>query len=601
MVFKKLRKNLRSVEFGYKLLALFLVVFIFPLVLFGIISYQNLNKTLQKNAIDYNNDKATQVNDKIDVFFAELQATVSSLQADYNFIDQVLKSEEDFSSTLEYINRDESVYNKISNILIQNNELISVYVYVDGSDAFYINFHSSVDTSYNPDTESWYKNIINGAERSTLLTRMADKQSSDRTEVVPYVSIIDPSIESQPRDAKIILQLNIDEYFAEEFLETPANEMTELYILESDKRILAESSNASIDDMSSSGFDFSQEQGVDLNAKYQGEKLLVSHIQNEASGLIVVAVSSNENVMNSSEDYRAILIFFTAAMLILFVIVSIVISIGVSRPIKNLKKIISDVEKGNLEAIEQSSIGSGSWLMSSHFDQYVKTINELLKQINEHINKRHEQEIKILQAQINPHFIYNTLNTIKWLAKFEENEKTQEGITALIQLLKSTIKFGRNFTSIEEEIQQINDYIKIQRLRYDDSFSVEIDVSEDIKKYKTLKFMLQPIVENAIFHGIDHEKKNGIIIIKIQKTGEDLEYTIKDNGCGMSEKQAEKIIDMASNGTFTGIGIQNVSERIKKYFGESYGVKITSKEGEGTSVTATIPALLYEEDIQETE
>ncbi len=348
--------------------------------------------------------------------------------------------------------------------------------------------------------------------------------------------------------------------------------------------------------MGSAGFDFRMVHGVDLNARYGNERLLVSHIINDESGLIVAAISNNEIIMDASKDYRTTLILFTAAMLILFIIVSVVISIGVSRPIKNLKKLIGDVEKGNLEAIQKSSIGGSSWLMSAHFDQYVKTINELLKQINEHINKRHEQEIKILQAQINPHFIYNTLNTIKWLAKFEGNEKTEEGITALIQLLKSTIQFGRNFTSIEEELQQINDYIKIQMLRYDDSFSVKIEADKKLYKYKTLKFMLQPIVENAIFHGIDHEKKNGLIEIKIVKENNDIIYTISDNGCGMNEKQISVLTAKAKNNTFTGIGIQNVSERIKKYFGEKYGIKILSKKGEGTKIIATVPALLYEQE-----
>ena len=594
MVFKKFRENIKGVELGYKLLALFLVVFIFPLVLFGVLSYQNMNKTLQKNAIDYNNDKIALVNTNIDSFFKELNTTVNSLQADNNFINRLLMQESDFESTIDYINRDESIYNKISNILIQNKELVSVYVYVDGGDAFYVNFHSSVDTEYSPEDENWYKSLIAGSGEPMLLQKMTDRQSVDKTKVVPYVSVIEAGNEEDIFKPKIVLQLNVSENFAGEFIETPANEVTELYILEANKSILASSSSSTIDNMS--GFDFYIDQGVDLNAKYADDRLLVSHIINNSSGLIVVALSNNENIMDASKDYRTILVLFTVAMLILFIIVSVVISIGVSRPIKNLKKLISDVEKGSLEAIQQDSMGGSSWLMSAHFDQYVKTINELLKQINEHINKRHEQEIKILQAQINPHFIYNTLNTIKWLAKYEGNEKTEEGITALIQLLKSTIQFGRNYTSIEEEIQQIGDYIKIQKLRYDDSFSVDIEADRALYKYKTLKFMLQPIVENAIFHGIDHEKKNGHIGIKIEKHNNDIVYTISDNGCGMNEKQVANISGRAKNNTFTGIGIQNVSERIKKYFGEKYGIEISSKKGEGTKITATIPALLYDED-----
>lgn len=595
MVFRKFRQNLRGVDLGYKLLALFLVVFIFPLVLFGVLSYQNLNKTLQRNAINYNNDKVALMSDKIGGFFEELKTTVNTLQADYNFINHLLMQESDFESTIDYINRDEKIYNKLSNILINNKELVSVYVYVDGGDSFYVNFHSSVNTDYTPEDEYWYQDLVASSGEPILLRKMTDRQSVDSTLVVPYVSIINNEAENGFSKSKIILQLNISEKFANKFIETPTNEATELYILEANKNMLASSSNATKQNMDFAGFDFSLAQGVDLSAQYESESMLVSHINNDSSGLIVIALSYNESIMNASKDYRIILILFTAAMLILFIIVSVVISIGVSRPIKNLKKLIGDVEKGNLEVIQQDTIRSSSWLMSAHFNQYVKTINELLKQINEHITKRHEQEIKILQAQINPHFIYNTLNTIKWVAKFEGNEKTEDGITALIKLLKSTIQFGRNFTSIEEEVQQICDYIKIQRLRYDDSFTVDIKVNKKLNKYKTLKFMLQPIVENAIFHGIDHEKKNGYIGIKIEKDGNKIIYTISDNGCGMNKKQVANLTGR-KNSTFTGIGIQNVSERIKKYFGEKYGISILSKEGVGTRIVATIPALLYDQN-----
>ncbi len=223
MFLRRLRKNLKGVELGYKLLALFLIVFIFPLVLFGLLSYQNLNKTLQKNAIDYNNDKIVQVNAKIDDFFEELNTTVNSLQADYGFINNVLMQESDFESTIDYINRDESIYNKISNILIQNNELVSVYVYVDGGDAFYINFHSSIDTEYSPESESWYKRLISGSGEPVLLQKMTDKQSEDKTKVVPYVSIIRPGTEEENQETKIVLQLNISQDFTTEFIETPTN------------------------------------------------------------------------------------------------------------------------------------------------------------------------------------------------------------------------------------------------------------------------------------------------------------------------------------------------------------------------------------------
>lgn len=598
MGFKKFWNNIKSIELGYKLLILFLVVFILPLILFGVISYQNMKNTLQSNAIDYNNDKIMQVNESIDAFFSHLDSTINSLEADYNFINQIVKQESDFESTIDYINRDESINNTISNILIENKDLESVYVYVDKADSFYLNFHSSIDTDYSPKEEGWYKKLASGEIGKLLLPKTKDKQSSDSTTIIPYVGIIEPSVKVDSELPKMIIQMNITPDFASGFLANLTNDSTEMYILDAHNSIIANTANASIEDFEFVRQELDSENGVNLDVDYEDKHLLVSHISNKNSSLTVVAISNNSTVMDASEDYKMILILFTIAMFTLFIIVSVVISIGVSKPLKNLESIIYDVEMGNLETIKQEAIKGSSWLMAAHFNHYILTINELLKQINDHIAKQYDQEMKILQSQINPHFIYNTLNTIKWLARLEENERTEEGITSLIQLLKSTIKFGHNFVSIKEEIQQINDYIKIQRLRYDDSFSVEIDVDESIKKYKTLKFMLQPILENAIFHGIDHERKDGKITIEIKKTDNDILYSIKDNGCGMNKKKVKRIVGSSSNNAFTGIGIQNVSERIKKYFGEDYGIDIVSKEGQGTTVSAKIPAILYKKDKQ---
>ena len=219
-----------------------------------------------------------------------------------------------------------------------------------------------------------------------------------------------------------------------------------------------------------------------------------------------------------------------------------------------------------------------------------------MKKISDHHQKEKEQERMILEAQINPHFIYNTLNAIRWMATMQHADQIANAVKALINLLKSSIRIGETFISIEDEVKQIEEYISLQQLRYYDSFKVLYDIEEEVKKYKTIKFVLQPIIENAIFHGLNPEEQRGSIVISIKKIADVIQYCVSDNGKGMNENTVNRLLDKSIySAEFNGIGLNNVNERIRTYFGKQYGIEIKSALGCGTTVGITIPAILFEE------
>ena len=180
------------------------------------------------------------------------------------------------------------------------------------------------------------------------------------------------------------------------------------------------------------------------------------------------------------------------------------------------------------------------------------------------------------------------------------NERTEKAVTALINLFKSTIRVGVTYISVEEEISQMRDYLAVQSYRYDDGFAVELDIDENCLQYRTLKFMLQPLVENAIFHGLDMASGTALLKIGVALQEEKIVYTVADNGCGMTAEQVDELISGKKKMTGTsGIGVKNVNARIKKYFGEQYGLTVQSEAGKGTTVTMVIPAIVYQEDCNE--
>lgn len=241
---------------------------------------------------------------------------------------------------------------------------------------------------------------------------------------------------------------------------------------------------------------------------------------------------------------------------------------------------------------ELGEIGRGINKMSAR-------IANLLDKSVEDEREKKNLEIKMLQAQINPHFLYNTLDSIRWIAVIQKNASIIKMVTALSGLLKNLAKGFNEKVTMRAELDFLSDYITIEKMRYMEMFDVEIDVAEEeLYQAKIIKLTLQPLVENAIFSGIEPGGKNGSIKIRIWQEEEKLCISVKDDGVGMTE---EKIQDIMNNpqkrkgDTMSGIGLPNVDQRIKLVYGDEYGLRIKSQVGEYTEILVTLP-IEYEKE-----
>lgn len=282
----------------------------------------------------------------------------------------------------------------------------------------------------------------------------------------------------------------------------------------------------------------------------------------------------------------------TVLLLFVFLTVffsSFLLSHMVSRPIQGLVKAMKDFEIKAEEFSYQPVRGSSEILaLSDSFGHMVVQIQELMEKVrNEEITLR-KTELKALQAQINPHFLYNTLDAIGWLCEEERNKDAVEMVNALARLFRISISKGHELIPIEKEVEHARSYLMIQNFRYKNQFVYSFDIEEECLPYLCNKITLQPIIENAIYHGINRMVDEGRIDIKIFREGEAIVFTVADNGVGMSREQCAGILKREP-GDQTGIGIKNVNDRIKIYFGEEYGITIDSEEDEGTVVSIRMP------------
>lgn len=225
----------------------------------------------------------------------------------------------------------------------------------------------------------------------------------------------------------------------------------------------------------------------------------------------------------------------------------------------------------------------------------VKEINNLINLVQIEEKNKRIAEMNVLQAQIKPHFMYNTLDTIRWMAEDHNEEDIVEIIEAFTNLLRISLSKGKEIISVKEELSHVQSYLVIQKIRYEDKLNYEIQFDEEILNYKLIKLILQPLVENAIYHGIKEKRGNGKILITGKIENNLLCFTVVDNGKGMDKKTLDKINRMLKNNNGKkneiGYGIFNVNERIKIIYGDEYGLTYKSIYGEGTIVELRHPII----------
>jgi len=305
--------------------------------------------------------------------------------------------------------------------------------------------------------------------------------------------------------------------------------------------------------------------------------------------------SRNEYQRVFSDMFRSSLYVF-AIIIILMLFLSWYLPRHLTRPITELSKITDRVAKGDLSVRADMHTGVEVTALSDSLNALIDKMNELIEQVkNEQINMR-KAEFEVLQAQINPHFLYNTLDAIVWLAEAGDRGQVINMVGNLSDFFRTSLNDGKTVISIREEIQHVNSYLNIQGVRYQDILTFEIDVPEEIMKYRIPKITIQPLVENALYHGIKNTRGGGVI--RVEGTIKDSKVVISviDNGCGMEPERLLKVrrgIKFKKPAASEIFGLYNVNERISLNFGPEYGIEIDSEYMKGTIVKIILPMQEY--------
>ena len=313
--------------------------------------------------------------------------------------------------------------------------------------------------------------------------------------------------------------------------------------------------------------------------------------RSEKTGWTVVGCMNVAELLKGSRQAQRVYVVCAAGLIVLALILSRLLARNITYPIQRLRDSMKKVQTGefptiDLEVSSENEIGS----LTKSFNVMTHRIQELMVQnIHEQEQKR-KSELKALQSQINPHFLYNTLDSIIWMAEGKKNEEVVLMTASLARLLRQSISNEDELVSIGQEAEYARSYLTIQKMRYKDKLEFQIDISPAIFGVKIIKLVLQPIIENAIYHGLKYKDSKGFLIVRGYREGEKAVLEVEDNGVGMDEETLSHIFEKHKvNYHSNGVGVYNVQKRLKLYYGEEYGIVYKSKKNEGTRAVITIP------------
>lgn len=260
----------------------------------------------------------------------------------------------------------------------------------------------------------------------------------------------------------------------------------------------------------------------------------------------------------------------------------------ITRPLKVLEKAMLRVRHGDMDVTMREDGFTEIQLISSSFNDMLSRLKELMQQIVEEQEKKRLYELNALQAQINPHFLYNTLDSIIWMEERGRNAEAIKMVSALARLFRISISKGRTEITVREEIEHVRNYLIIQKMRFKDKFEYDIQAEDEVLPLRTLKLILQPLAENALNHAIDETLDEQLhLSIAARREGDMLCFIIEDDGVGIPEEKLNTLLTLPPGRS--GIGLKNVHERIQLTYGKAYGLSLESREDEGTRVTIRLP------------
>ncbi len=570
-----------------KLIFIYLAGVIIPFLIFSLALFQIQKNTMKENSADNAYNELLQITGLMDGAFEQIKSISNLLYLDENLADFMKEYNQGTNLTLntEHLHSILSKYNAGINNITFSSVIFTNKGEVIG-DAPLIHKVDSIDIT----DKYWYQKLL---DRPSDILWLKD-EALDNIFTSPgqdYIYLIRELQNRDTWDKTGILILGIPENELRKLYSAYVNNYSSIYILDEQSNLISSIDNLNLDNIPTIILNnMHNYTGSTIIDEENGQELLMSHYTIKTTNWKIFLLNDLNYLLSSVDSINRLYIMVIAIFFFITIILCSIFFTKFTKPIKVLYQYMEQVKSNNLDVtvpiISNDEIGD----LSEQFNSMIKKIKQLMENLVQEQNEKREAELVSLQTQINPHFLYNTLASIRYLIYTEKKEDVDNIILSLIRILKNSLSDSKEFISIQKEISILENYIFIQKFAFPNSITVNIHIEDDILYCKTIKLLLQPIVENAFMHGLKPKKENGYLSIYGYSKEDTVYFEIFDNGVGFNTK------DSFTRKRKSGIGLQNVKDRVALTFGKGYGLNIESKEDDYTKITINIPKITIEEE-----
>lgn len=575
----------KNAKIQKKIMIIYICIGTIPILLLGLFASGQERKTLMerehRNIEDSVSQGASQLKSQILVYnnlsdyIAFNQPISDVLIGDY---DNIFSMYEQYTATVDPV---------LSSLKYFNPNINQITIYLDKN---IVKHDTMVDSLQTIEGEKWYRQNESSLSQKVKWIIDAENKTSFSARTMPIM-------EQNKQKGILYLDVNYDSLFAG--FDDISRDSYGLYIVDKKGNVLFEkdtfSENTASKNNTKTTAKKSKEKKLSfpalkkkMEAQENGKKnnyLIVSADAGVDDWKIIV-YQPQKMMAREIQTLLVLVMGIIAVCIITSVVASLAFSRFVVRDIKRLRDNMQAVEEGNMELMVTSDAGDEVGSLIRGFGSMLGEINRLIHEVYESKLTQRKSEMTALQAQINPHFLYNSLSLINWKALEAGQQDISKITLALSSFYRTSLNRGKNVLTIEKEIENMKSYLEIQLCMHDNDFDVIMDIDEEILPYQTLNLLLQPLVENAIDHGIDlKEDGRGYIKIIGRKDAENIYLTVEDNGVGIEPEILSSILEFKTKG----YGVRNVNQRIRLYYGEEYCLRIESEVGKGTRCTINIP------------
>lgn len=597
---KKISAKFNNLSLRSKLIWSYFVIAFAPFLIFSILSTMMYYKQVENNISEHTNQMLGQVKTAIEVY-------IKSLEKLSNYVIKEIQNNSSLKQgyILDSIRTEESrnISDMLYNIANSHPEVAGILIATNQD-----KYISTGMTRISRDSftqEDWYQKAINAPKETHIISNVAGRNivtnqsysvddvfsiskaivNPDTQEILGVIlmdirhDIISSSIESITIGQKGFVFV-MDDY--NHIVYTPVNKIT--YRVDP-KWLLTDKKKP-------------------ITTQIRNEKYQIRSEKSEYTNWNIVGVFSLDEIMGKAYSIIYILFGFLCLILICVIVISMKISQSITKPVVKLKEAMKEAESGDFTVRFQVNQEDEISELGRNFNFMLQRIEELVQLVYMEQKNKRTAELKALQEQIKPHFLYNTLDTINWMAREYEADDIVRLVEALTNMFRIGLSQGKDYICVSEEIKYVSNYLYIQKIRYRSKLNYRVIDEDDIQDYIIPKFVLQPLVENAIYHGIKAKRGEGNLIIEVREIEETrMELSVSDDGVGMDENKVKELNILLNKqarlNKKQSFGLYYVEERLRLRYGTDFKVTVTSKRGEGTKISIVIPkkaAIIDEEE-----